>query len=387
MHQRVAQSIIRITMLVVACLGVIFSLIYIQSETKSWTSLFVSLSQKQIDGFLLLMISSVVLYTVFNKDSLFFNIDDYIKNIIRILKGEHINDRKSKNIDRKITNSINIIILVFIGIQSLFIFIVDLTGGIPGSLQSQPEIEMLIKKMSLIVFGIAFVTNDILYRQNQKCKIENQFIKITKAVSNFVKQNKIIILNREEFHKDLETYLENIEESSEIFVTHFEEPIEKMKKGGYYYESEFMKKWYKIAQEKKLTVNMVILLNKPKDYDDLIERIDTVSSIKHFYISVLIAPPLILYFDFLLHPGKYALLCTSEDPRNPQLNTIAISTRNPDFVNMLYKMFMSNILPKSIHVKTSEGINKNNLEKVKKDIEDISKTRSKKIKELFNFPF
>ena len=194
---------------------------------------------------------------------------------------------------------------------------------------------------------------------------------------------EIQLIKRANFEKFWMQYLKELNPSSEIYLTHFEEPKTMMKSNGYYYGKDFMEKWYQIIDKKNAEVNLVILLNQPRDFEDLLTRLKRVSSMGRFYIYAIVAPPLTLYFDFLVAPGQFAFLATSDEPSNPNLNTISILTKNAQLVNLLYKMFIPNILGKAVPIKTREGVNDENLNSVKDELEKIAKAKFRRLRNVF----
>lgn len=380
------QLISRIAITIAGITGFILSIAFFINETDSISSLFPSLSARHVDALLLLIISSVLLFTVLDRYSSLKSIDDDIAKLDSTIIGD-VKFGKNKiyrnYLIKKLAAYISKVLLIIIITQTIYIAVIDLIGGFSGSIKNEAEMILLIKKLSLFIFGITFVGNNIISRREQIFSINK---KIQNIILNIIKMRskmEIQLIKRANFEKFWMQYLKELNPSSEIYLTHFEEPKTMMKSNGYYYGKDFMEKWYQIIDKKNAEVNLVILLNQPRDFEDLLTRLKRVSSMGRFYIYAIVAPPLTLYFDFLVAPGQFAFLATSDEPSNPNLNTISILTKNAQLVDMLYKMFIPNILGKAVPIKTREGINDENLNSVKDELEKIAKAKFRRLRNVF----
>ena len=380
------QLISRIAITIAGITGFILSIAFFINETDSISSLFPSLSARHVDALLLLIISSVLLFTVLDRYSSLKSIDDDIAKLDSTIIGD-VKFGKNKiyrnYLIKKMAAYISKVLLIIIITQTIYIAVIDLIGGFSGSIKNEAEMILLIKKLSLFIFGITFVGNNIISRREQIFSINK---KIQNIILNIIKMRskmEIQLIKRANFEKFWMQYLKELNPSSEIYLTHFEEPKTMMKSNGYYYGKDFMEKWYQIIDKKNAEVNLVILLNQPRDFEDLLTRLKRVSSMGRFYIYAIVAPPLTLYFDFLVAPSQFAFLATSDEPSNPNLNTISILTKNAQLVDMLYKMFIPNILGKAVPIKTREGVNDENLNSVKDELEKIAKAKFRRLRNVF----
>ncbi|MDO5969317.1 hypothetical protein Q4Q35_05815 [Flavivirga aquimarina] len=253
------------------------------------------------------------------------------------------------------------IIIVFQLILGIIIPIINLFGFI----SSNSRLEIILK-ISLLILNTYFLFS-----------LHDKGILINRVLTNIRKEKGIItFLDRDGDHNQMAKILDTIEYGSEVFVTHFEEPINELNTDGYYYEKEFMNKWYSIVKEKKLKVKQIVLINSKKDIEDLKIRLKIIKDIKNFSLGYIIAPPFTVFIDFIVFPDD-VLIGFSDSKTMPNMNTFGLLIHKGNGVSKFKNMFNEILMSNAVFVKTFEGVNEEEvllLEKKYNQIKRYSKT-------------
>ncbi len=165
-----------------------------------------------------------------------------------------------------------------------------------------------------------------------------------KMVHNILyKTGSINIMSRDEDHAMMASILEELSEGDEIYVTHFEEPQQPMEEEGYYYERDFMRKWYSTIKAKSLIVRQIVLINSKQDISDLEKRLKIVENIPTYYLSYILGPPSLIFVDFIVFKDRYAIIGMSDIMEARNMNIFGISIKVYYFLvgdEKIYRLIM-----------------------------------------------
>jgi hypothetical protein len=258
--------------------------------------------------------------------------------------------------------------LLFLG---LFVPILNIFGSIPAGFASAA----LIPKITLILLTTTYFVHVWSLPERIRAGVK-QAIQVHGAVS---------VLNREQDHEFMAQMLDEIEEGGTILVTQFEEPETALKKTGYYYEEQFMGKWYSTIRKKRLIIKQILLINSDQDLKDLQIRLSLVKDIQSFYLSCIVAPRMTVLFDFLVVPGRYALIGMSDDPRMRNMDIFSFLITGGVGVTRMEHLFTDVLSGEAVHVKTFEGIQPKAVEQVYENARTIGRSSSRTLRQYFKF--
>lgn len=254
----------------------------------------------------------------------------------------------------------------------IFIPLFDLLGSMP---QSVHNLDQLAPKMTLILLSGVYVFQLVDRPALQR-----------NVVSGLVQRfGTVTVYDRNDSHRHMSQLLDVIENKETVLVTQFEETQNPLHPEGYYYEQEFMTKWYRTIREKELRVRQIVLINSDSDIGDLMKRLDLVRELPTFSLAFLIAPPLTVFMDFLVIPGRVALLGMSDDRSARNMDVFDLALRKGEGVKRLERLFNDVLAPEATWVKTFEGINTAAIDKLVAEAHGIAKTPSRVLRKLFDF--
>lgn len=248
----------------------------------------------------------------------------------------------------------------------------DLVGTIPTGPSSFSDVAPQI--------ALLLLTSSYIYGLVDRPR--SQAEKIRKVLEE---TGRVNILSRAEAHDFMSSMLDDIAPESEIYVTHFEEPRHGMQESGSYYENAFMAKWYLMIHEKRLRVTQILLINSMRDIEAMHTRLRYVGDASSYAMAYIIAPPLTLFMDFLLVPGRFALLFFSDNPGMRNMNVYALLLREGPGVRRFEHLFTDVLLPEAFFVKTFEGVDAKALQTLQGRAAAIGRMRSKLVGEMFEF--
>ncbi|MFZ2979192.1 MAG: hypothetical protein WA057_06005 [Candidatus Magasanikiibacteriota bacterium] len=221
----------------------------------------------------------------------------------------------------------------------------------------------------------------VLERTNDDLKIIQEIIHNDGLIS---------IQNRAENHKFISEILDNIEPESTIYVTSFEEPNNPMNSQEdhvYYYEADFMKKWFETVKEKQLIINHIVLINSDQDISDLQKRLQIVKDIKSYSLGYILASPLTVFVDFLIVKGKFAIIDFSDNNLMRNMDVFSVYINGGQGVIKFENIFTNILAAEAKYIKTFEGVNSNNINELQEEAEKISRSRfsSSILKKAYSF--
>jgi hypothetical protein len=200
-----------------------------------------------------------------------------------------------------------------------------------------------------------------------------------------MQQGAITVLDRDQDHAFMSRILDEIEIGATLLVTNFEEPATNLKDAGYYYEKEFMLKWYSTIREKKLIIKQILLINSDSDLHGLNRRLELIQDIPSFYISCLLAPPLTVFVDFMVVPQRYALIGFSDDRRMRNMDQFSFLVSGGAGVGHFEHLFTDVLSSEAIHIKTFEGVQRAALQTLYDQAHLIARSSSTVLRDYFQF--
>jgi hypothetical protein len=261
-------------------------------------------------------------------------------------------------------------------ILAIFGFLIpflDLLGSFPFS--AATDISTLAPKIALLLLSLVYIYHAVDRPMYQRTQLKRVLSK-TGAMQ---------VLNRAEDHIFMSCALDEIKPEEIIYVTHFEEPRNPMQPNGFYYESEFMKKWYGTVSTKALKIFQIVLINSTQDIIDLERRLELTKDMPFYSIACILAPRLTIFMDFMVIPDQFALLGFSDNPTVRNMDEFSVVIKSGPAIKRFERLFAEVLLPEAIHIKTFEGVDTTALAKVKAQAQAIAKTQSKVLKEMFHF--
>jgi hypothetical protein len=254
----------------------------------------------------------------------------------------------------------------------------DLLGSLPGSLIQDPSI--LAAKLTLIILTTIYIFNSF-----------ERMFHARSMIKELVQENGVIsVVAREEFHQFMSGMLDTVEKGAEILVTQFEEPRTPMRQAedyGFYYEDAFMKKWYNTIKERQLRVTQIVLVNSDQDMMDLEKRLKLVENIPTFSLISLLAPPLTVFVDFMIVPGKFALIGLSDDRGMRNMDVFGLIIQGGKGVSHFQRLFTDVLVPEGRYLKTFEGVDARALAEFKSEASRLARVvaGAKSLRGWFNF--
>jgi hypothetical protein len=320
-----------------------------------------TLNQEQICYLLLITVSLIILYNKINESIIYLKFCMFLQ-----IKYDKL----------KILNILKMfwwIIASLLCALGTIIPLMDILGSIPGSLSTNYFLFSL--RLSLIILNIYHIT--YLFDGS------SQTIDMLKSVTS--NNGLLSVLDRYGEHDFLFYMLDEVSPNdAEILVTHFEEPRNAMKDKGYYYEGDFMKKWYTVIKEKKIKVNQIILINSLQDVEDLKQRLELIKDIPNYSIGYIISPPLTVFIDFLVVPNEYVLISSSDDVSCRNMNVFSFLIRGGKGVKHFEKIFRDILASEARYIKTFEGVDNNEVNNLCEQINKILSSKTALVKKMFN---
>lgn len=191
--------------------------------------------------------------------------------------------------------------------------------------------------------------------------------------------------NRQEDHEVMWLLLDAVPAGSEILVTAFEEPRNPMHNEGYYYEQDFMTKWYSTVRAKRLRVTLLVLVNSDQDVRDLERRLEIVKDIPTFSLAFIVAPSLTVFADMLIVPNRCALIGFSDDRGMRNMITFSLLMSGAKVVSGFERLYKDVLLAEARYLKTFEGIDTVALQDLKAEVALRSRSSSRFLRGLFDF--
>lgn len=226
-----------------------------------------------------------------------------------------------------------------------------------------------------------------VYHSIERAHAETSFVS---AILGDVGQ--VNVLDREQDHAFMSDMLDRIAPGSEIFVTHFEEPRNPLQVtphdrplNAYYYEEEFMDKWFRTIHEKELRVTQLLLINSDEDIEGLRNRMRVTEEIATYSIAFLLGPPMLVFVDFILVPDDFVLIGFSDNQSMRNLNVFGILIRGGTTVKRFEHMYRNVLLPEAKFAKTFEGVIPENIDWLEEQVRTISRSSSSVMREFFSF--
>lgn len=269
---------------------------------------------------------------------------------------------------------------VLLGMLGVVVPILDLIGSLPFSIDELPHFSVKISLMLLVSFYI--------YHVIEGSHSEDAFLeRLLREVG------QINLFDRDQDHAFMSQMLDELAPQSEIFVTHFEEPVSELQivsdsekpSAAYYYEQSFMEKWYKIIHEKQLRVCQLLLINGDDDIRALRDRMRVVKDIPTYSLAFIVAPPMLFFADFILVPEKFLLIGFSDRRESRNMNVFSVLIRGSETVRRFENIFRNILLPESRPVKTFEGCMDDNVAWLEDYARRVSRISSPLVRDLYSF--
>lgn len=324
-----------------------------------------SLKDEQVNYLLLMTVCLILVYELVEQESkkkmvcqiLLFKFDEplYKRIIISFIRG----------------------ILTFLLLISGFaIPFLDLLGSFPFSFAN--NIPQIVPKVTLLL-----LTSIYVYHLLERTHVDIELIQKLMA-----QEGHITVLNRKEDHEFMSNMLDSLLSESSILVTHFEEPqnpLQSKDEYVYYYEDDFMKKWYNTIKTKQLKVTQIILVNSNEDIIGLEKRLEIVKDLPNFTLAYILAPPCTIFVDFMVVPEKFVLIAFSDNKAMRNMNVFAFLIRNGPAVTRFEHVFTDILIPDARYIKTFEGVNEDALNELRDKVLKISRSSSTVLHDIFNF--
>ena len=143
-----------------------------------------------------------------------------------------------------------------------------------------------------------------------------------------------------------------------------------------------MKKWYSTIRTKELKVKQIVLINSKQDFVDFKKRLGIIKDIKNYSLGYIIAPPLTVLIDFIVFP-KDVLIGFSDELSSRNMGVFGLLIQSGVGVTKFKNIFNDILSAEARFVKTFEGVNEIELNKMNSSVEKIQKY-SKNCRNFFN---
>jgi hypothetical protein len=301
------------------------------------------------------------------------------KNIDSLEKMEAIltGRRTFVQLSRWISLGFLVLLILFSGLVSLL----SMFGGVAGNISTPEQLGL---KITLTVVATVLVIQESARFEDVR--------RVSAVIKQYVidrspRRSPVEVLDRPGFHKFLLAGFPTYSEKDRVFVTSFETTVVPFRQEGYMIEKEFMSEWFQTITKTHLRVDQLVIVSTSKDVADLETRVTRIKDLPNFNLSCIVAPPLPWFVDFFLREGEFALTAYSTDPATRNMDTDAICVPDARVAELLRRSFEATAMPKAIHIKTREGVLKENLALVKRIIDRVEASRDKHLRALFTHGF
>jgi hypothetical protein len=350
----------RVTALVTAIPLAVWAVVEFVSSVD-WNRLnatLLTLSQTQTLDLLVLTVALFVLHEVFDSNAV-------REALERRIKPAHMS--RVSGLSRAVRISTAIGLGVFV-----FITLLDLVGGFP---EVDQDLASLAPKLAVVLLSSVYIYLTV----ERPALVDRQIDEVLSETG------ATAVLTRQQDHEFMDAMLDELPDGSSILVTHFEEPRNSMHADGYYYESDFMAKWWRVVEEKRLRITQIVLVNSIEDISALERRIELTRDLDLYAISCLVAPKLTVFMDMMVVPDRFTLVAFSDDPAARNMGQFSLLIKTGPAIAHFEHLFMSILKPEAIAIKTFEGVNEAALDEVKRQVEAIDETSSQTLKQIYEF--
>lgn len=140
-----------------------------------------------------------------------------------------------------------------------------------------------------------------------------------------------------------------------------------MHEGTNYIDEDFMEFWFREINEKKHSMEQIVLLSNVKDVRDFLLRVEKFKACRNVRLGYILGPQALLYADIFTIPGKLVLISFSDDVTQRNLATYGLRLTGPHVVGSFTRLYDRVFVQEAKWVKTFEGVDPVAVQQLKTD--------------------